>query len=256
MKFHHREGRQPTVVLVHGNSSSSAVWQPLIRCLPDQAVLSFDLRGHGESGWAEPPAYSTKDYADDIGELLDRVGIDDFILVGHSNGALSSAYFAARHQPSPKALVYIDIAPKVPQAQIDYFHARASGVSRVWTSLDKLTSTMNAADPTVPGALFMTYLADFAEAVEGGIRQKLDPQTFGAWSPADVWADLESLDIPLFLVRGETSRVLSRENAEEMQSRMPKAHFEVIDGAGHFLMLAQPESLANVIRAALSAVSE
>lgn len=182
---------------------------------------------------------------------VERLAGRAFVLVGHSNGALSAAYYAAHHQPKPKALVYIDISPSVPASQVSYFHQRAASVDRVWTSLEKLTTTMSATDPTVPTGAFATYLSEFAEPVEGGIRQMLDPMTFGAWAPADVREDLRSLAMPLHLVRGATSRVLSPDAADEMRARFPMARFHEIDGAGHFLMLAKPERLAAIIEEAI-----
>lgn len=102
-----------------------------------------------------------------------------------------------------------------------------------------------------------TCVADFGPFVRrlsvrvrrtGGGRPPTDAGShdLGA-APADVWKDLRSLTMPLHLVRGATSRVLSPEAADEMRARLPKARFHQIDGAGHFLMLAKPERLAEVI---------
>lgn len=247
IEVEHRPGRGPAIVLVHGNSSSRAIWRPLMAHLADRELLAMDLRGHGASAWVRPPDYSTAGYADDIARAVERLAGRAFVLVGHSNGALSAAYYAAHLEPKPRALVYIDISPSVPKSQVSYFHQRAASVDRVWTSLEKLTTTMSAADPTVPTGAFAAYLSEFAEPVEGGIRQMLDPMTFGAWAPADVWEDLRSLAMPLHLVRGAISRVLTAEAADEMRARLPKARFHQIDGAGHFLMLAKPERLAAII---------
>jgi 2-(acetamidomethylene)succinate hydrolase len=247
IEVEHRPGRGPAIVLVHGNSSSRAVWRPLMDHLGDREVLAMDLRGHGASAWVRPPDYSTAGYADDIARAVERLAGHGFVLVGHSNGALAAAYYAANLEPKPKALVYIDISPSVPESQVSYFRQRAANVDRVWTSLEKLTATMSAADPTVPTHAWLAYLSEFAEPVEGGMRQMLDPMTFGAWAPADVWQDLRSLAMPLYLVRGATSRVLSPEVADQMRARLPRARFYQIDGAGHFLMLAKPRHLAAVI---------
>ena len=243
----HRPGCGPAVVLVHGNSSSRAIWRPLIEHLGDREVLAIDLRGHGASAWVRPPDYSTAGYAADIAQAVEHLDGGEFVLVGHSNGALASAYYAARLGPKPKALIYIDVSPRIPDHQVNYFHQRAGSVDRVWRSLEKLTATMNAGDPTVPAEVFSTYLAAFAEPVDGGLRQMLDPMTFGAWAPADVWADLRSLAMSLHIVRGGASDVLSPDVFNEMRAQLPAARFHEIDGAGHFLMLAKPERLAAII---------
>ena len=243
----HRPGRGPAIVLVHGNSSSRAIWRPLMEHLGDREVLAMDLRGHGASAWVRPPDYSTAGYADDIARAVERLAGREFVLVGHSNGALASTYYAARFDPKPKAFIYIDVSPRIPEYQVSYFHERAASVDRVWRSLEKLTATMRAGDPSVPTEAFSTYLSEFAEPVEGGFRQMLDPMTFGAWEPADVWADLQSLAMPLHFVRGGTSDVLPPEVVNEMRARLTAARFHEIEGAGHFMMLAKPERLAAII---------
>lgn len=244
----HRAGNAPAIVFVHGNSSSRAIWRPLMDRMDDCELLSIDLRGHGDSEWVRPPNYSTAGYAHDIALAVRQLHSCDFVLVGHSNGALASAYFASRLDPKPKALVYIDIAPHVPERQVIYFRDRAGSVDRVWTSLDKLTAAMSAADPSVPTDVLAKYLSDFSETVGGGIRQKLDPMTYGAWEPKDVWNDLATLTMPLHIIRGGTSRVLSAEVAAEMCSRLPKAQYHEVEGAGHFMMLAKPERVETIIR--------
>ena len=83
----------------------------------------------------------------------------------------------------------------------------------------------------------------------------LDPMTYGAWAPADVWTDLQSLPMPLHIVRGGTSRVLSQEVATEMRARLTAAQFHEINDAGHFLMLAKPERLAALIEKVVVDVS-
>lgn len=96
----HRAGGPPAIVLVHGNSSSRALWRPLMDRLSDCELLAIDLRGHGDSEWISPPNYSTAGYAYDVAHAVREITSPEFILVGHSNGALASARFASRLEPS------------------------------------------------------------------------------------------------------------------------------------------------------------
>jgi pimeloyl-ACP methyl ester carboxylesterase len=74
LAFDMREGSEPVLLFVHGNSGHRGVWGPLLDHLPDLAALRLDLRGHGESEWVSPPAYSTADYADDIRRAAEALG--------------------------------------------------------------------------------------------------------------------------------------------------------------------------------------
>lgn len=83
------DGTGPTVVLIHGNVSSSLFFQPLMLALPAEVrALAIDLRGFGES--ATLPVDATRglrDYADDVASVLDELGTGAVHLVGWSMGA-------------------------------------------------------------------------------------------------------------------------------------------------------------------------
>jgi len=62
---------EPTAVLVHGNGAHAHWWDTLIPALvPGWRLVAPDLRGHGESSWAEPPSYLMRDFAADLGGVL------------------------------------------------------------------------------------------------------------------------------------------------------------------------------------------
>lgn len=93
-----------TLVFIHGWLLSQAYWQPLVTQLSaGYQCLTYDMRGFGDSGLGPTvsekrytaSAYSLAAYAQDLGELLDYLGLDQVWLVGHSLGgsvALWAAY--------------------------------------------------------------------------------------------------------------------------------------------------------------------
>ncbi|MET0403787.1 MAG: alpha/beta fold hydrolase, partial [Cystobacter sp.] len=65
--------RAPTLLFAHGNSSHRGLWRPVARRLLrelDVRVVLMDMRGHGDSGYAEPPAYNPADHATDIDRVV------------------------------------------------------------------------------------------------------------------------------------------------------------------------------------------
>ena len=86
-KYLNRGGRK-TVVLIHGNLSSSLIWEDLMRGIPeDFNVVAPDLRGFGESGRkAVDATRGLRDFSDDILELLADLKHGPYIMVGHSMG--------------------------------------------------------------------------------------------------------------------------------------------------------------------------
>jgi pimeloyl-ACP methyl ester carboxylesterase len=171
----------------------------------------------------------------------------DFILVGHSNGALAALSYAAFREPKPRRLIYVDVAPSVPEHQVSYFRQRAGAVARPFAALDKLVAGMAAIDPTVPVATFTDYVAGLVTPIDGGVKLGFDAETYGSWQPANLWDALAGLACPLTIVRGSESQVLNEADAERMRRVRPEARFAVVDGAGHFLMLTVPERVAAII---------
>jgi pimeloyl-ACP methyl ester carboxylesterase len=102
-------GSGPAMVLIHGLTGSLAVWQP--RIVPALSVrfnvLSYDLRGHGQS---DMPAfgYRTSDMSSDLLALLDHLRVERAHLVGHSIGGTIALYLAALHPDRVATLTISD----------------------------------------------------------------------------------------------------------------------------------------------------
>jgi esterase len=249
-----RTGSEPALLCVHGNSSHRRLWDPLLSSLPKYAALRLDLRGHGESEWARPPAYSTADYAADIRAAAETLNGREFALVSHSNGSLASLYFATHLEPKPKALVYMDVNPLIPDEQIEYFRQRAGAVARAFPSLNDVLKGMRQVDGAVPDEAFLSFIEAGMHGSADGFRFALDPETYGSWRPADMWEAVEKITCPMLILRAEHSVVMSRPAAEEMARRAPNARLKEIGGAGHFLILGKPAEVASEIRGFLDGI--
>src|SRR5262245_47944246 len=213
LAFDVRAGSEPILLCVHGNSSHRGLWRQLLDHLPDYAALRLDLRGHGESEWARPSAYSTADYADDIKAAAETLGGREFALISHSNGSLASLYFATHLEPKPKALVYMDVNPRVLDDQVEYFRRRAAAVARVFPSLGDVLKGMRQVDDTVPDGAFLPFIEAGMRRSAAGFQFALDPETYGSWRPADMWEAVEKVACPTLILRAERSVVMSRSAA-------------------------------------------
>jgi pimeloyl-ACP methyl ester carboxylesterase len=112
LKVHYTQvGEGPDVVMVHGITGNLAVWHlQLVPALAERArVLTYDLRGHGRSG-APPTGYSLDDMAEDLLQLLDALGLERPVLVGHSYGADIALYLAANHPDRVTEVIAIEAA--------------------------------------------------------------------------------------------------------------------------------------------------
>ena len=106
-------GDGPPLILSHGFSSTSAMWQGQIEALSKQhKLVLWDMRGHGESDYPEDPkAYSEALTVGDIAALLDEVGAKRAIVGGLSLGGYMSLAFYRAHPERVAALLIIDTGP-------------------------------------------------------------------------------------------------------------------------------------------------
>ncbi|MGH7785457.1 MAG: alpha/beta fold hydrolase [Candidatus Binatia bacterium] len=99
-----------TIVLTHGLAASQATWAAQVAALaPRYRVLTWDLRGHGGSGPSEAPC-TLGDLAGDLGEVLDRAGIERAVVLGHSAGGVVAMQFALDHPQRTAGLVLVGTA--------------------------------------------------------------------------------------------------------------------------------------------------
>lgn len=102
------EGDGPPLLLIHGISSAGSVWNPIIPALAAEFTpVAIDQRGHGASDKPES-GYLYDDYIGDLDGVLDAIGLDHPLIVGHSLGGIVTLWWAAKHPDRAAALVIED----------------------------------------------------------------------------------------------------------------------------------------------------
>lgn len=103
-----RSGSGAPLVLLHPLALSSEIWGDFAERLADGFdVIAADARGHGESGWDGKP-FSIDDLCEDVGTLLDGLGLSSAHIVGMSMGGCTAVSFAARYPRRVDAIVLAD----------------------------------------------------------------------------------------------------------------------------------------------------
>jgi len=113
------------VVFVHALGGSAEQWRAQLEHLrPDRRALAIELRGHGGSEPAAGGDYGIAAFADDVEAVADDLGLESFVLAGHSLGAAVTVEVAARHPGRVAGLLLVDPSgdqTRAPRAEAEAF---------------------------------------------------------------------------------------------------------------------------------------
>lgn len=215
-------------------------------------VLAVDLRGRGESGAAKDPAsYVPATYVADLQAMTAALGLGRFVVVGTSLGGLVALLLAQAEPGRLAGAVLNDVGPEIEAAGLQrirgyvgrpssfptWMHA-ARGVQEAnrdvypaWGIEDWLAMAKRLYRLTASGKIVLDYDLKIAEPF----------RTADAAAPPDLWPALDALRaVPVLVVRGERSDVLSAATAQRMAAALPGAELVTVPGVGHAPTLAEP----------------
>ena len=234
------EGRQ-TILLLHGIAQQAHSWDLVSLALSNRyRVVALDARGHGDTQWPSDGDYSLEAHQRDLDAFVEGVGLQGFILIGHSMGGRNACVFTSRRPEKVKALAIVDTGPE----------GGRSGSQRIWrfvTLPDELDSYEEFARRV------QEYTGRPSWMVHGSLKHSLRQLPSGKWSwkydkairrpgfspstwaPEEMWRCLDRIKCPTLVVRGANSDVLSPDTLERMLRVIPGSKGAVVANAGHLV---------------------
>ncbi|WP_406146258.1 alpha/beta fold hydrolase [Streptomyces sp. NBC_01012] len=102
----------PVLLLIHGSASSGRSWDALVPLLAGlHRVIRIDLPGHGRSAEPDDGDYAPREQGRRIGTVLDRLGVEHAVVVGHSSGGYAATALAEQRPELVTALALINTGP-------------------------------------------------------------------------------------------------------------------------------------------------
>jgi esterase len=255
MRFHYLDwgGTGTPILFLHGGGLTAHTWDCVAVMLRDRfRCVALDQRGHGDSEWARPAAYSPADYASDIARLVQHLApnADQPIVVGHSMGGLNVLAFARNHPESARGAIAIDVAVTSSRGR-DRYLRRLKGLPRV-TYPDLATAKARFRLMPNEGGIPDEVLREIAEKSlartdEGRWTPKFDRESFLGGDGLDVLDTIREIRIPTMLVRAEHSRIMTADEAEHARASNPQTRLVTIADAHHHVILEKPAEVARVI---------
>lgn len=256
-------GGRPPLVLVHGFTDNARYWTRVAEALAaDHEVIAYDARGHGTSDRLEGH-FDDEDRVSDLHGVLDALGVERPVLMGHSMGGATIALYAVRHPARARALILEDPAWYEPEAPLTSDEAAAHTTRRradlaAWRSwvVEIQTSPFETALAAVRAASPQWAEAD--ARLSCAARRQVDVSVFDhypkLWSP---WRALTpQLPCPTLLLIGEPARggLLSPAQAQTAADLNPRLVWRQISGAGHSLRYDQPAAYLDHVQTFLRAL--
>lgn len=225
--------------------------------LGDVRLIRMDYRGRGKSNWAEPATYTVPVEAGDALALLDHLGIGRAAVLGTSRGGLIAMVLAATAKGRLMGVCLNDIGPEITAEglrAIAAFIGQPPGF-RTYEEAAVARSRFMAGFDGVPMERWREEAAKHYVEGPGGLAINYDARLRDAFlaafeAPApDLWPVFNALaGLPLALIRGANSDLLSAATAAEMRRRRPDMLYADVPDRGHVPFLDEPEAVA-VIRA-------
>lgn len=227
----------------------------LARHLRDVRLIRLDSRGRGESDWTGVDTYNPVQESKDALALLDHLGIRRAAIIGSSRGGILAMLMAMTAAERVAGVCLNDVGPVLERSGLERIGAYI-GIEPAVTTLEEIADRMPQAMPgfhNVPELRWEEEAIRRYTETSSGITLPYDPHLRQAFEkalaapPTDAWPLFDACaGIPLALIRGANSDVLSRTAAEAMAARRPDMiHAEVPD-RGHTPFLDEPEALAAI----------
>lgn len=243
------QGAGPAILLIHGFGGQTFSFRKIIPALTaDHRVIAVDLKGYG---------YSARDATQDLSHtaqvrmldaLLQRLGIDRTVVVGHSMGGAVAMRFATTHPEKTAALVLLASAsgeerhgrrmPPLPPALLRPLLPYLAGIAATRLLEASFYDHANLTDEVREEYLRPAHIKGSMDGLLKMMRDAANDAPF----------DHARITMPVLLLNGAHDRVVPLSTAIAVRERIPHARLVVIERAAHLPMEDQPDETVRAIR--------
>ena len=245
------------VVLVHGSNASLHTWEPWAARLTAKGyrVITLDLPAHGLTGETREGLYTNAAYVGVVETLVDRLGLQRFVLGGNSMGGGVSWRYAVAHPDRVAGLILVDASgkpqPKGARPPIGFNLARIPVVRDIMATVTPRALIESSFKQSIANQAIATpaMIDRYWELLLYPGNRRATVQRFGQYQGQDDVAEqLKSLTVPTLIIWGREDRFIPLEVGEWFNKAIPGSRITVLDGIGHIPMEEAPDrSLAPVL---------
>jgi pimeloyl-ACP methyl ester carboxylesterase len=256
------EGEGLPLLCLAGLTRTMADFDYLVPHLPPLRLIRMDYRGRGASAWTGASTYTIEQEGKDAIALLDHLGVRRAAILGTSRGGLIGMVLGAVARDRVAGLCLNDVGPEIAREGLvrifDYVGRNPAGKTH-----DGFAGLL-ARSPgfaNVPMSRWQQEARKHSIETPEGLRITYDPALREAFlagfdgPPVDLWPLFDALaGLPLALIRGANSDLLTAETVARMRARRPDMDLAEVPDRAHIPFLDEPEAVA-LIRSFLRGVA-
>jgi pimeloyl-ACP methyl ester carboxylesterase len=235
---------RPAIILLHGAGGNHLSWPPEIRRMREQRIYALDLPGHGKSEGIG--RQSIADYARCVLTFMDSLKIHKAIFVGHSMGGAVTLWLGIHNPSRTLGLGLISTAPRL---RVSSELLSGSSSPATFPLAVKAAADLSfgpQADPRTKELATQRMLE---------IRFSVLNGDFLACDTYDETNLLGRVKAPTLIICGTEDKMTPLRYSQIMRERIKKSLLQMVDGAGHNVMLEQPLVVANILHLFLNSIA-
>lgn len=233
------EGTGRSVILLHGWLANLETMKPLANHLKQNfKVYNLDVLGFGKSDLPKEPLH-TNDYGDFLNAFIEKLNIEEPILIGHSNGGRVILNFAGRNLKPIRKIVLIDSAGIKPKRKLKYYIKVYT--FKILKNLLKILPDKKKYNQIREKVLRKFGSQDYKDSPE--VLRK----TMSIILNEDLTYILPNIKAPTLLIWGEEDTATPIKDAKIMEKYIPDAGLVSYKGAGHFSYIDRLRSVLAVL---------
>jgi len=237
------------MILLHGVMDNAQIWDSFAFSASGYLrIIALDQRGHGDSDWASPPAYSCNDYVKDLSDFIESLGVNRVLLMGHSMGALHAIKYTSMKPEKVKGLIHVDIEPSPLPENREYLNERYNIQPSFYISIEDYMGRIQRTIPYAEKDVIRNFASSsLKKERDGKFYIRFDKKVLKYFDQYDLLPHVRDIKCPTLIIRGEESMVMRREKAQEMNRYIPNSRLAEIPNASHIVPIDNPKPFQQVV---------
>ncbi len=250
--FYRDEGSGLPVLALAGLTRNGADFNHVAPHLDGIRLIRPDYRGRGRSDWADPATYTIPHEARDVLALMDHLGLEQAAILGTSRGGLIAMLLAVTAYDRLTGVALNDIGPVIDPKGLEVIkgYIGRNPAQKSYDAAAQARATLWTQFSDVPLSRWRAEVEQHYRETPDGLVIRYDPKlrdavlATGAQPAPDLWPLFDALaGLPLALIRGANSDLMTREPADELARRRPDMIRADVPGRGHVPFLDEPQAL-------------